>query len=64
MGVVRNFKFGPWDNGSKSQPADDKLSQKGPWSGLRDTFENFTPPEISRQRLQLETANFVYELAM
>jgi len=26
MGVVRNFKFGLWDNGSKSQPADDKLS--------------------------------------
>jgi len=32
--------------------------------GVRDIFENFTPPEISRQRLQLETANFVYELAM
>ena len=29
MGIVRNFKSGLWVNGSKSQPANDKLSLKG-----------------------------------
>ena len=33
------------------------------WSGSRDTFWNFTLPEISLQRLKLETSNFVYYLA-
>jgi len=59
MGVVRNFKVGLQINGIKSQPADVKLSLKGAWSGSRDT----SPPEISLQRLQLETSNFVYYLA-
>jgi len=26
----------------------------------RDTFQNFTPPEIFLERLKLETSNFVY----
>jgi len=40
-------------------------SLKGAWSGSRDTFYNFTPPEISLQRLglQRETSIFVHELA-
>ena len=62
MSVVRNFKFGLWHNGSKSQPADYKSSLKGAWSGSHGTFWNFTPPEISGQRLQLETTNFLYKL--
>ena len=38
-------------------------SLKGVWSGLRDTFYNFTPPQISLERQQLETSNFVQELS-
>ena len=41
MGVVRNFKFGLWVNGSKSQPADVESSLKGAWSGSRDSFLHF-----------------------
>ena len=38
MGVVRNFIFVLWIKGSKYQPADDKSSLKGAWSGSRDPF--------------------------
>jgi len=62
MGVVRNCKFGLYVNGSKSQPADDKSSLKGAWSGSRDTFLNFTPPEISLQWLQLQTSDWPREV--
>ena len=43
MGKVRDFEFGGWVNHSMSQPADDKSSLKGAWSGSRDLFLNFTP---------------------
>ena len=33
------------------------------WTGSRDTLLNFTPPEISLERLKLETTNFVHRLA-
>ena len=38
MGVVRNFIFVLWIKRSKYQPADDKSSLKGAWSGSRDPF--------------------------
>jgi len=60
MGVVRNFKFGLQVNGSKSQSTYFKSSLKAVWSGSRDTFKNFTPPEISPEQLKLESSNFVY----
>jgi len=60
MGVVRNFKFGLQVNDSKSQPDDDKSSLKGAWSWH---ILEFWPPEISLQRLQLKSSNFVHELA-
>jgi len=47
MGVVRNFEFDLYVNGSKSQPADDKSSLKGAWSGSRDIVEFYTPWNIS-----------------
>ena len=60
MAVVRNFKFGLYVSGSKSQFADDKSSMKGAWLGSRDTFYNFTPSDISLERLKLESSNFVH----
>jgi len=39
----RNFKFGQQVNGSVSQPADDKSSLKGSWSGTRDAFKKISP---------------------
>ena len=63
MGVVRNFKFGLQVNGSKSQPADDKSSLKGRGQGHVTHFRIFTPLEISLQRMQLETSNFIHKLA-
>jgi len=47
MAVVRNFKFGLYVKGSKFQPADDKSSLKGAWSGSRDILEFYTPCNIS-----------------
>jgi len=38
MGVVTQFKFGLLVNGSKSQPAEEKHSWKGAWSGSREQF--------------------------
>jgi len=46
-----------------SQPVGDKPSLKGAWSGSSDQFLNFTPHEISSERLKLQTSNFVYDLA-
>ena len=46
MGAARNFKFGLWVSGSKSQPADDNSSLKGAWSLSRDIFEFYTPLNI------------------
>jgi len=47
MSVVRNFKFGLYVNGSKSQPADEKYSLKAAWSGSRDIVEFYTRWNIS-----------------
>jgi len=44
----------------KSQTDDDKSSLKGRVNGH---VTHFRPPEISLQRLQLKTSNFVHELA-
>ena len=38
------------------------MTTSHPWKG-RGQGQNFTPPEISLQRLQLETSNFVHKLA-
>jgi len=49
--VVGNFKF-----------ADDKSPLKWAWSGSHDTFYHFIPLK-SLQLLQLETSNFVHDMA-
>jgi len=43
MGVVRNFKFDLYVNGSKSQPADDKSSRKGRGQGHVTHFRILHP---------------------
>jgi len=65
MGEVRHFKFGGLAYHSMSQPVGDKPSHsvKGAWSGSRDQIKNFTPHEISSERLKLQTLNFVHGLA-
>ena len=55
MSVVRNFKFGLYVNGSKSQPADVKPSLKGAWSGSRDSFLHF----MAQERMKLNISNLV-----
>ena len=37
------FKFGKWIDYSKSHPGVKKISQKGEWSGSRDSFEISNP---------------------
>jgi len=46
-----------------SQPVGNKPCIKRAWSGSRDQVYNFTPKEISSERLKLQTSNFVHSLA-
>ena len=46
-----------------SPPADDKTSLKGVRPGSREQFQNFTPHQVSLERLKLETWNLVCGLA-
>ena len=64
MGEVRHFKFGGLAYHSMSQPVGHKPSLKGAWSQSRDQLQNFTPHEISSERLKIHTSNFVHGLAM
>jgi len=48
---------------SKSQPIDDKVFLKTTLFTSRDPFEIFSPPEISLERLELDTSDFVHWLA-
>ena len=58
----RHFKFGLQVYHSKSQPADDKLSLKGAWSGSCDPFVNFRAPVLSLERMKLYMSNLVCRL--
>jgi len=60
--VDRHFKFGLQVYHSKSQPADDKLSLKGAWSGSCDPFVNFRAPVLSLERTKLYMSNLVCRL--
>ena len=58
-GNCRHFKLNVWVEHSKSQPTDDKLSLKGAWSRHATSFKFLVPPNISLERLKLETSNLV-----
>jgi len=64
LGEHRAFKFGRQVDHSKSQPMDDKPSQKLEWSHFVTHFKFLTPPQISLERLKQETSDFVHWLAM
>ena len=63
MGEDRQFKFDGYVYNCMSQLLGNKPSVKGAWSGLRDQFTNFTPHEITLERLKLQTSDFVHSLA-
>ena len=58
-GDLRYFKFSLCVEHSKSQPTGDKSSLKWAWSRHVTNLFIFSPPEISLQRLKLETSNLV-----
>ena len=63
MAKAKDFKFCTRVDYEKCQPCDVHLSPVWAWSVSRDQFLNFTPCEISLERLKLESSNFVHWLA-
>ena len=62
---LENFKFVMRVDHKKSQSADDKSSLKVAWlASTTWPILEFCTPEISLERLKLETSNCVYELTV